>query len=81
MSNVILTPHMIGHSREVYEALVPAAMENIWRLLAGEIPLYLRNPECVEAFRQSVSRHNTNPEGVEAFRQRVSRLKPKAEMR
>ncbi|MFC6284885.1 MULTISPECIES: NAD(P)-dependent oxidoreductase [Polaromonas] len=56
MSNVILTPHMIGHSREVYEALVPAAMENIWRLLAGELPLYLRNPEGIEAFRQRVSR-------------------------
>lgn len=45
LPNVILTPHQIGHTRESSDALPPAAIENIRRILAGELPLYVCNPE------------------------------------
>jgi phosphoglycerate dehydrogenase-like enzyme len=45
LPNVILTPHQIGHTRESSDALPPAAIENIRRILAGELPLYVYNPE------------------------------------
>jgi D-3-phosphoglycerate dehydrogenase len=45
LPNVILTPHQIGHTQESSDALPPAALENIRRILAGELPLYVCNPE------------------------------------
>ncbi len=45
LPNVILTPHQIGHTQESSDALPPAAIENIRRILAGELPLYVCNPE------------------------------------
>ena len=52
LDNVILTPHMIGHSRELMAALPPAAAENVLRVLRGEPPLYVKNPEVLPAWRQ-----------------------------
>jgi len=52
LDNVILTPHMIGHSRELMAALPPAAAENVLRVLQGEPPLYVKNPEVLPAWRQ-----------------------------
>jgi phosphoglycerate dehydrogenase-like enzyme len=45
--NAILTPHMLGHTQESSDALPDAAVENAQRILAGELPLYLCNPEIV----------------------------------
>jgi phosphoglycerate dehydrogenase-like enzyme len=45
LPNVILTPHQIGHTQESSDALPSAAIENIRRILAGELPLYVCNPE------------------------------------
>jgi D-3-phosphoglycerate dehydrogenase len=45
LPNAILTPHQIGHTQESSDALPPAAIENIRRILAGELPLYVCNPE------------------------------------
>jgi len=52
---VILTPHMIGHSRELMAALPPAAAENVLRVLRGEPPLYVKNPEVLPAWRQRLA--------------------------
>lgn len=60
LDNVILTPHMVGHTREVFSALVPAALENIARVLRGELPLYCRNPE---AYPQWLGRIRGNQRG------------------
>ncbi|HKV56248.1 MAG TPA: NAD(P)-dependent oxidoreductase, partial [Candidatus Binataceae bacterium] len=51
LPNVILTPHAIGHTQESLDALPIAAVENISRVLRGELPLYLRNPEVVPAWK------------------------------
>lgn len=47
LPNAILTPHMLGHSREAYLALPNVAVENVRRLLAGEIPRYVCNPDAI----------------------------------
>ena len=55
LDNVILTPHMIGHSQELMAALPPAAAENVLRVLRGEPPLYVKNPEVLPAWRQRLA--------------------------
>ncbi|MGE4239079.1 2-hydroxyacid dehydrogenase [Ramlibacter sp.] len=42
LDNAILTPHLVGHTRELYEAMGRTAFENVTRLLRGEAPLYAR---------------------------------------
>jgi D-3-phosphoglycerate dehydrogenase len=36
LDNVILTPHNIGHTRELFDSLVPATCGNVVRIAAGE---------------------------------------------
>ena len=55
LDNVILTPHMVGHSRELMAAIPPAAAENALRVLRGEPPLYIKNPEVLPAWRQRLA--------------------------
>jgi len=50
--NAILTPHAIGHTQESIDALPPAAVENVCRILDGELPPYLRNPDVIEKWRR-----------------------------
>jgi D-3-phosphoglycerate dehydrogenase len=45
LDNVILTPHMVGQTRESLQALVPAAVDNVRRILAGTVPVYCKNPQ------------------------------------
>ncbi len=51
MPNVFLTPHLIGHTKEVYASFLPAAEENFSRILRGELPLHCKNPEIEKAWR------------------------------
>lgn len=51
LDNLILTPHMVGSTREVYEAIPPTLLENIERIMRGEMPLYCRNPWSEAAWR------------------------------
>jgi len=52
LPNVILTPHALGHTQESLAALAPAAIENVARVLRGELPLYVRNPEVIPEWRR-----------------------------
>ena len=45
--NAILTRHMVGHTKESIDALRNTAVENVARVLSGQLPLYLRNPEVI----------------------------------
>jgi phosphoglycerate dehydrogenase-like enzyme len=47
LPNIILTPHAIGHTQESLAALPPATLENVSRVLRGQLPLYVRNPEVI----------------------------------
>lgn len=55
LDNVILTPHMVGQTRESISALIPAAVENIERVLDGRLPLYCKNPEIEERWRERLN--------------------------
>lgn len=44
LDNVILTPHMVGHTKEVIQATISTAVENVTRVLRGDLPLYCKNP-------------------------------------
>jgi D-3-phosphoglycerate dehydrogenase len=56
LSNAILTPHAIGHTQESLAALAPAAIENVSRVLRGELPLYVRNPGVIPEWTRRWSR-------------------------
>lgn len=49
--NVVLTPHMAGIAEESMERMGTGAAAEVIRVLSGELPLNLRNPEVVPAYR------------------------------
>jgi phosphoglycerate dehydrogenase-like enzyme len=50
--DAILTPHLVGHTAEVLERIPIVAIENVERILAGEPPLYVRNPAVLPRWKQ-----------------------------
>ena len=60
LENIILTPHMVGHTRNVMATMAPTLHENIRRVMRGELPLYLKNPQVVEAWRRRLAALSSN---------------------
>jgi phosphoglycerate dehydrogenase-like enzyme len=56
LDNVILTPHTIGHTRELMDSFVPAAYQNVVRIAAGEPPLHFKNPQVLATWRERFAR-------------------------
>jgi len=56
LPNAILTPHAIGHTQESINALPAAAIENVSRILQGELPPYLRNPDVIPQWQGRFAR-------------------------
>lgn len=56
LDNVILTPHLVGVTREFLAAVVPAALENIHRVLNGALPVYCKNPYIQPRWRERLER-------------------------
>jgi D-3-phosphoglycerate dehydrogenase len=50
LPNVILTPHMIGHTHEAHHSLEVATRENLDRILSGQPPRYAVNPAVLPAW-------------------------------
>jgi len=50
--DAILTPHLVGHTVEVLEEIPVAAIESVERILTGEPPIYVRNPEVIERWKK-----------------------------
>jgi D-3-phosphoglycerate dehydrogenase len=50
LPNAILTPHMVGHTRETHERLPVVLLESIEKVIAGEAPDYVRNPQIIDAW-------------------------------
>jgi D-3-phosphoglycerate dehydrogenase len=44
----ILTPHMVGHTVELFESFAPACIANIEAMLRGELPHYVCNPQVAD---------------------------------
>ncbi len=51
LPNVILTPHMIGHTFEAHHSLEVATRENLERILAGQTPRFVVNPAVLPAWQ------------------------------
>lgn len=52
LDNVYLTPHLVAQTYDGLSVLPGTALENIDRLLRGELPLYCKNPEAEPAWRR-----------------------------
>jgi D-3-phosphoglycerate dehydrogenase len=52
LAGAILTPHMVGHTRQSVGALQNLTVESVLACLAGEPPRYTRNPEILPRWRQ-----------------------------
>jgi phosphoglycerate dehydrogenase-like enzyme len=52
LPRTILTPTIVGHTQETTASMPVAAVENIMRVLSGDPPLYIRNPEVIPAWRK-----------------------------
>jgi phosphoglycerate dehydrogenase-like enzyme len=52
LPNTILTPHMLGHTVEGHAVLPGVAVEAIARIMTGEPPRYVRNPEVIPKWRR-----------------------------
>ena len=50
LHNVILTPHMVGHTAECNESLVENAWDSIRRVARGDQPVFTKNPEVLPAW-------------------------------
>lgn len=51
LRNAVLTPHSVGLTKEMREKSVEASVANVMRVLDGEPPIYIRNPEILEKWR------------------------------
>jgi phosphoglycerate dehydrogenase-like enzyme len=52
LPNTILTPHMLGHTVESHAVLPGVALDAVTRVLAGEAPLYVRNPDVIPSWKR-----------------------------
>jgi phosphoglycerate dehydrogenase-like enzyme len=59
LPNAILTPHMVGHTQESIAAVPATAVENVRRILAGDLPLHTCNPDVVVRWRSRWHRERT----------------------
>lgn len=51
LDNAVLTPHIVGHTLNTIEAGERNLIDGIVRVLAGEPPAYVRNPEILAQWR------------------------------
>ncbi len=56
LPNVILTPHMIGHTYEAHHSLEVATRESLDRILSGQVPRYVVNPAVLPAWSKKWGR-------------------------
>jgi D-3-phosphoglycerate dehydrogenase len=56
LGNVILTSHIVGHVSEMHQSFLETALENLDRILKGELPLHVRNPDAIPAWRNRLQR-------------------------
>jgi len=51
LDNAILTPHMVGHTQELFASFAPACVENVEGILDGVVPAFVCNPSVEPAWR------------------------------
>lgn len=56
LDRVILTPHILGHTVDLYTVMPKVLVENASRIMGDELPLYTRNPEIAESWRERLAK-------------------------
>jgi phosphoglycerate dehydrogenase-like enzyme len=56
--NVILTQHMIGHTREMFDSFAPASVENVVSIIEGRLPKYICNPQVSDLWNLKYKNSN-----------------------
>lgn len=51
LPNAILTPHMVGHTKDTFDRMPVILLENIRNVLVGEVPQFVCNPAAVEGWQ------------------------------
>lgn len=52
---VILTPHMLGHTTNLYDAMPDVLVDNSNRVMRGDLPRYTKNPEVESAWKRRLA--------------------------
>ncbi|SDV48959.1 NAD(P)-dependent oxidoreductase [Chitinasiproducens palmae] len=52
LDNVLLTPHLVGHTQQMFASFLPTALDNILAALAGVAPPHCCNPAVLPDWRQ-----------------------------
>ncbi|MEW5424803.1 NAD(P)-dependent oxidoreductase [Amorphus sp. 3PC139-8] len=58
LDRVILTPHILGHTVDLYSVMPDVLVGNATRIMRGEQPLYTRNPEVLDAWAKRLESLN-----------------------
>ena len=48
LPNAILTPHMVGHTKDTFDRMPLILLENVERVLTGRVPQFVCNPAVIE---------------------------------
>ena len=64
LDNCFVTPHMIGQTKDVFEAIVPTAINNIRAILDGRLPMYCKNPATEARWRDRLKKIDVMKEGT-----------------
>lgn len=59
LDNVILTPHIAANTVEQYYGSLQAEIDNILNILDGKLPVYCKNPEIEERWREKYVKRNS----------------------
>ncbi len=54
LPNILLTPHLVGHTYEATLSIRKLVLENVMRVLRDEPPVYCKNPEANEQWRKRI---------------------------
>lgn len=55
LDRVILTPHILGHTIDLYDLMPDVLVDNIKRVMRGELPQYTKNPDVENAWRERLA--------------------------
>jgi len=50
LSNAILTPHMVGHTKDTFDCMPLILLENVERVLTGRVPQFVCNPAVIDGW-------------------------------
>lgn len=52
LPNAMLTPHMVGHTKDTFDRMPLILLENIEHVLSGTVPQFVCNPSVVDGWRR-----------------------------